>query len=145
MRATDIFSLERHDGEYENWPLQTRLLINGLPSSCYLPGYRLLHQFQTPANEYLLISDCDCPFEEATEVILLDSQCKVLALRSFRVPYGAFCLDEAQVLDPANLKLSFFRDDHWQLTITPKNQFCLHFSSRTGLPAFRTRLQLKPL
>jgi hypothetical protein len=145
MQTIDIFSLKDHAGDYRHWPLQTQLLINGLPSSCYVPGYRLLHQFQTPADEYLLINDWDCPFEEATEIILLDSQFKVLAVRSFGVPYGSFSLDEVLVLDEANLKLTFFRDEHWQVTIPPHNLPCLHFSSRSWLPALRTRIQLKRL
>ncbi|MGZ0076939.1 hypothetical protein [Methylomonas sp. YC3] len=145
MQTTDIFSLKSHAGEYQDWPLQTQLLINGLPSSSYVPGYRLLHQFQTPAHEYLLICDWDCPFEEATEIILLDSQFNVLAVRSFGVPYGSFWLDEVWVLDDANLKLRFFRDEDWQVTITPQNVPCLHFSSRSWLPVFRSRIQLKRL
>lgn len=145
MQTIDIFSLKDHAGEYQNWPLRTQLLINGSPSPCYVPGYRLLHQFQTPAHEYLLINDWDCPFEEATEIILLDSQLRVLTVRTFGVPYGSFLLDDVLVMDDANLKLTFFQDDHWQVTITPQNLACLHFSSRSWLPAFRTRIQLKRL
>jgi len=145
MQTIDIFSLKSHAGEYQSWPLQTQLLINDLPSSCYVPGYRLLHQFQTSANDYLLICDWDCPFEEATEIILLDSQFKVVGVRSLGVPYGSFSLNEALVLDDVNLKLTFFRDEHWQVTITPQNLPCLYFSSRSWLPTFRTRIRLKRL
>ncbi|MBD9354708.1 hypothetical protein [Methylomonas albis] len=145
MQAIEIFSLKSHAGEYQDWPLRTQLLINGLATSSYVPGYRLLHQFKTSADEYLLICDWDCPFEEATEIILLGSQLNVLAVRSLGVPYGSFWLDEVLVLDNVNLKLTFFRDEHWQVTVTSKNLACLHFSSRSWLPALTTRIQLKRL
>lgn len=70
-----------------------RLLQNGVPTACYVPGYRLLHQFQTGTGDYLLICDWDCPFEEASEFVLLSPELRILARRSLGLPYASFVLD----------------------------------------------------
>ena len=70
MQKVSLFSLELHQGPYEKWPLRTRLFVDGNQSETKVPGYVLLHQFQTDFG-YLLITDCDCPFEETTNFIFL--------------------------------------------------------------------------
>jgi hypothetical protein len=59
------FALEQQEGPYEKWPLQSGLFVDGQLSGLSLPGYVLLHQFETPYG-YILVTDCDCPFEEFT-------------------------------------------------------------------------------
>ncbi len=117
MKKINIFSLHQHSGDYSAWPLKTQLLINQQPTQTYLPGYQLLHQFQLISGEYLLIADWDCPFEEATEVLLLSSDLIMVARYTFSVPYGSFNLDDLQVIDDANLKLTFYDNDCRQVTI----------------------------
>ena len=78
MQTTTCFSLERHAGPYETWPLRTRLWVDGTPSPLRIPGYALLHQFATP-NGHLLVTDCECPFEEATSFVLLDKKSQLLS------------------------------------------------------------------
>lgn len=120
MEKVGIFSLERHEGPYEKWPLRTRLFVNGEPSNTTVPGYTLLHQFRTDYG-YLLVTDCDCPFEETTNFVLIDSNSmKTLSYRQFFVPYGSFNLDSFEWLDNQTAKVTFYKDDHWLLTLRSK-------------------------
>ncbi len=120
MKKINIFSLIQHTGDYATWPLKTQLLINQQPTQTYLPGYQLLHQFQLTSGEYLLITDWDCPFEEATEVLLLSADLTLAARHTFSVPYGSFNLDDLQVMDDVNVKLTFYDHDCRQVTILDK-------------------------
>ncbi len=76
MDAISRFTLEQHDGPYETWPLRSRLFLDGEPTGISLPGYALLHQFET-SNGYVLVTDYDCPFEEITNFILVSKQLRL--------------------------------------------------------------------
>jgi hypothetical protein len=130
MQTTTCFSLERHEGPYETWPLRTRLLIDGVPSATRVPGYALLHQFATPGG-YVLVTDCECPFEEATSCVLLDKKSQLLSSRTLSIPYGSYQLETIEWLDDHNARLTFRDHDHWLLTIRP-----------WGIPLLRPRLRL---
>ena len=145
MQKINIFSLQTHLGEYKNWPLKTLLLKNGESTTTYLPGYELLHQFELPASEYLLITDWDCPFEEATEFILLDSTLKILAKRKLAVPYGSFLLENLQVLSEHTIRLEFDNKAYWKLSVMPKPVRASPFFNLNWLPIFKKRQQLKRL
>ena len=80
----------------------------------------MLHQFELPAGEYSLITDWDCPFEEAIEFILLDSTLKILAKRKLAVPYCSFLLENLQVLNEHTIHLAFDNKDYWQPSVIPK-------------------------
>jgi hypothetical protein len=131
MQTINSFSLQAHNGEYNTWPLQTLLIKNAAPTQAYLPGYQLLHQFQLSSGEFLLITDWDCPFEEATEVLLLSTDLALIARHTFAVPYGSFNLEAIQVIDDANLKLTFYQNDCWQVTI---------LAEKTGLLGSRIKV-----
>jgi len=120
MKKIDIFSLIQHSGDYQAWPLETQLLHHNQPTQTYLPAYQLLHQFQLISGEYVLIADWDCPFEEATEVLLLSAELALIVRQSFSVPYGSFNLEDLQVIDDTNLKLTFYDNDCMQVTIAAK-------------------------
>jgi hypothetical protein len=135
MKKIDIFSLQTHSGEYATWPLKTQLLMHGAATATYLPGYEILHQFLLDAGEYLLITDWDCPFEEAKEFVLLSATLSILSKRKLGVPYGSFLLMGVQVLDAKNLMLDFGNGndakDEWQLTVKPsKNERLDKFFNR---------------
>jgi hypothetical protein len=120
MQIINSFSLQKHTGEYKTWPLETQLLLNEIPTKTFLPGFQLLHQFQLSSGEFLLISDWDCPFEEATEVLLLNADLVPISRHTFSVPYGSFNLEQLQVIDDVNLKLTFYDGDCRQVTILDK-------------------------
>jgi hypothetical protein len=130
MQTTTRFSLEQHAGPYEKWPLRSRLLSDGVRSDTRIPGYVLLHQFATPSG-YLLVTDCDCPFEEATSFVLLDKKSRVLSCRTLSIPYGSFNLDKLEWLDDRHARITFWDHDHWLLTIR-----------EWGIPYLRPRLRL---
>jgi hypothetical protein len=130
METTARFSLERHAGPYENWPLRSRLLIDGEPCGVRVPGYSLLHQYALPSG-YLLVTDCDCPFEEATSFVLLDRNSRLLCARTLSIPYGSYNLDKMEWIDDRHARISFQDDDRWSLTIR-----------EWGIPLLRPRLRL---
>jgi hypothetical protein len=120
MQLINSFSLQKYTGEYKTWPLETQLLLNEIPTKTFLLGFQLLHQFELSSGEFLLISDWDCPFEEATEVLLLNADLILAARHTFSVPYGSFNLEDLQLIDDANLKLIFYDNDCRQVTILDK-------------------------
>ena len=125
------FTLERHDGPYESWPLRTRVFKNGAATATKIPGFQLLHQFET-AQGYLLITDDDCPFEEATHFVLLAHTLRVLSSSTLAVPYASFLLKSVEPAADDRLIAVFNADERWQLTI------------RTwSIPYLRPRLKLE--
>lgn len=131
MDTTNRFSLERHQGEYENWPLRTRLYVDGNPTKTHVPGYSPLHEYQTPSG-YLLITDYDCPFEEATSFILLSHDFRLLSYRTLSVPYGSFNLDRVELINNCCFWAVFYENDYWLVTIRP-----------WGIPFLRPRITLR--
>ena len=119
MQVIIVFSLVTHSGAYKDWPLKTPLLLNGQPTSLVIPGFQLLHQFQLQSGEYLLITDWDCPFEEATEFLLISGDFKIIARKKLGTPYASFLLDSVEVLNNHQLKVTIFENDHFLLTIKP--------------------------
>ncbi|OAI28513.1 hypothetical protein [Methylomonas koyamae] len=145
MQAIDVFSLASHAGDYRYWPLQTRLLQNGVPTACYVPGYRLLHQFQTGTGDYLLICDWDCPFEEASEFVLLSPELRILARRSLGLPYASFVLDGVEIAGPDRLRLTYYPDRQWLLRVAAPFNRLPGFLGRCRLLHGRRRLNLRRL
>lgn len=131
MKEIQQFSLEKHEGPYEKWPSRTRLLENGKEIGIRIPGYNLLHQFELKES-YLLITDDDCPFEEGTNFILISKAKKILAYQILFVPYGSVTLESVEWIDEQHLRVVFFENDQWMLTIRP-----------WGIPYLRSRLKLK--
>lgn len=131
MKEVDCFSLEQHQGPYEKWPLRTRLFVNGEASNVKVPGYVLLHQLQTDFG-YLLVTDCDCPFEETTNFILLDPKSlKIVSCRQCFAPYGSYNLQSFKSIDGNSAMITFYNDDDWLLSVYPR-----------GIPFFKPRLRL---
>lgn len=93
MREISSFSLERHAGAYETWPQRSRLIREGRVLNLALPGYALLRQYETVAG-YLFVTDNECPFEESTHIILVDTRVRrVLSCRWFIGWYTSCLLD----------------------------------------------------
>lgn len=110
------FALEKHDGPYEKWPLKSRLIVDGAFTKIRVGGYSLLHQFELP-DGYLLVTDYDCPFEEATDFILLGKDLNVISQRSIGGAYCSFLLDKIEWIDERNLIAVFHQDDRWKISI----------------------------
>ena len=130
MTALTEFSLEKHPGPYESWPLNSRLLRNGEPTRLSLRGYQLLYQFHTQEG-FLFVTDYDCPFEESTFITLCDSNLRQISRRFFGWPYTSFILHRVEWLDPRHLVAVFDEYCKYLVTIRP-----------WGIPWLRPRLKL---
>ena len=98
MKSIDRFTLETHEGPYEKWPLRSRLSIDGQPTGVTLPGYQLLCQFEAP-DGYVLVTDYDCPFEEATSFALVSKQLRLKSCRTVGWMYETFILERIEWQD----------------------------------------------
>lgn len=130
MIPIDRFSLEQHAGEYKDWPLRTRVLLDGQPTDLFIPGYVLLHQFAVD-DEYLLVADCDCPFEEATTFALVSPDLRLLSRRTLMVMYDSFLLTGLEWTAPRQLVASF-DDFHVRVTLR-----------RRGIPYLWPRISIR--
>lgn len=101
------YRLAEPPGDGAPRPLRTPLQYSdGRDTGSAVPGFVLLHQFRVGV-ETLLITDWDCPYEEATEVMLLDAAHRLVARRSFGAMYSSWALREVEVVDATRLRLDF--------------------------------------
>lgn len=128
---TRRFTLERHPGAYETWPPRSRLYADGRPTATRVPGYTLLHQFEVEGG-YLLVTDHDCPHEEATAFILLDRGLRARSVRQLGAMYATFLLTGLRWIGRTRLVASFGDDHHVRVTIRP-----------WGIPFLRPRLSVR--
>lgn len=92
MQVIESFTLEQHNGPYEDWPRSTRLYFNGVDTGTQVHGYVLEGQYCC-AQGYLLILSFDCMFEEANEFVLLAADFKPLARRLLGAAYHCYSID----------------------------------------------------
>jgi hypothetical protein len=130
MDTSTCFSLAPHSGPFESWPLRSLLLLDGVPCATQVPGCALRHQFAL-ADGHLLVTDFDCPFEEATSFVLLNRKSQLVSCRTLAVPYGSYTLERFEWLDDRNARVTFSGNDPWLLTIRD-----------WGIPLLRPRLRL---
>lgn len=80
------FSLETHEGAYEQWPSKSRLIKGGEDVGSEVSGYHIERQFKL-GNYYFIVTSYDCPFEEQCDFILLNENYKQIARRSL-IPWA---------------------------------------------------------
>jgi hypothetical protein len=131
MIPIDRFSLEQHAGEYKDWPLRTRVLVDGEPTELFVSGYVLLHQFAVD-DGYLLVTDYDCPFEEATVFALVSPDLRLLSHRTVGVAYDTFLLIGLEWTGPRELIATF--NDGFRMRVTLR---------RRGIPYLWPRLSVR--
>lgn len=139
MRPIDRFSLERHEGPYESWPLRTRLSCAGERTALELAGYDLRWQFELDIG-YLLITDHDCPFEEIYEIYLLGRDLRLRSHHSdpspanvlFGAMAGAIGLSSknlycsAEVLDARRVRLlGCTKPPHLEIAVLDKRPYAV--------------------
>lgn len=126
LTPIDAFSLARHAGPYAEWPRTTPLWRDGAPTATAVPGYALLRQYVLPGPRYLLITDWDCPYEEATEVLLIDGDLRLRARRSFGAPYASCWLSAARPADDGEaLELELCDCERWRVEVLPRRPYLL--------------------
>jgi hypothetical protein len=116
MTRIDRFSLETHEGPYEKWPLRSRLFLDGQPTDVRLPGYQLLDQFETP-DGYILITDYDCPFEEATNFALVSKSLRLQSCRTIGWMYETYILERIEWQDELRFIAFIHGGCPWRFTI----------------------------
>ena len=131
MKPISQFALEKHDGPCEKWPQRSRLFLDGRPTGVTLPGYTLLQQFET-SDGYILVTDCDCPFEEMTSFALVSKQLRLESCRWLGWMYETFLLEHIEWLDDRTFIAVFCGGDRWRFTIRS-----------WGIPYIRPRLRLQ--
>ncbi|MEN2474258.1 hypothetical protein [Burkholderia sp. GS2Y] len=122
MKPVERFTLEAHDGPYEAWPSRTHVLVDGARCGLAVSGYVLLRQFETPAA-YLLVTDYDCPFEEAVTFTLVSKDpLKVCAQRTVGAMYASCHLDDITWVDNKHFSATFVGiDGRWDFTIRDRS------------------------
>jgi len=127
------FSLERHQGAYDTWPTRSRLLIDGERTGLSLPGYALLHQFET-SDVYLLVTDYECPCEEVTNVVLVSKKLRLQSRRWIGWMYASALLRRVEWVDERNVVAVI--DDERRFLFTIRSWW---------IPYVRPRLRMKHL
>jgi hypothetical protein len=118
MEAQQRFSLAKHEGPYEHWPVKTALLCDGVPTGTQIEGCVIEAQYRC-AHGHLLITSFDCPFEEANSFTLLDDRFQVLAEAKLGVMYGSFLLNAHWPLDGHTLHLHYDMRCFYRLHVDP--------------------------
>lgn len=131
VNSIDRFTLEKYEGPYEEWPLGSRLFLDGESTGISLPGYVLLHQFETPYG-YVLVTDWDCPFEEATQFALVSKQLRLLSCRWLGRPYQSFLLSRLKWINDRTFIAVIYPENCWRLVIRS-----------WGIPYLRPRLKMQ--
>lgn len=139
VQPLTCFSLERHDGPYASWPLRSRLLRDGKPLPAALGGYVIERQFQVPAG-YLLVTSCECMFEERTTFYLLDAGYRILSRLSCFTAYATWLLEAMEPLGEREFLVVFFNDDRYILRLRPRPRWLGGWSLRLSQGGRRAEL-----
>ncbi len=83
MKSIDKFTIQEHDGKYEDWPLKSSLYFDGEAINLKVSGFVIEKQFEL-ANYFLLLINWDCPFEEGCEIVVLNKNLGIVAI-AFRL------------------------------------------------------------
>lgn len=116
MNLIDKFSLQEHDGEYEDRPLKSLLYYCGEALGMKVPGYVIDKQFEL-ANYFLLFISWDCPFEEGCEIVVLNKLNKIVGSYSFSPLYSSYNLHAVAEVAKDRYKLTFNESAHYEVLI----------------------------
>ncbi len=124
MKPVKIFSLKKHQGEYDSWPLETELLKEGIPTGRLIPGYVIEAQFKCGEN-YLLVTSWDCPFEEAQEFLLLSNDLKILSKKHLGAAYASVWIDGYEQINDREVIFHCGKKLDVLIMIRYKRPFCI--------------------
>lgn len=113
MEAISKFRLDPK--EPTNVDAGSDLLAEDNKSLASLPGIRLCAQYQCDLG-YLIVTDEDCPYEEALHITLLSHDYKRVDSLSLGHIYASGIFKQTTSELPSTLEFSFFGGDHWRLT-----------------------------
>ena len=116
MNLIDKFSLQEHDGEYENRPLKSLLYYCGEALGTKVSGYVIDKQYEL-ADYFLLLISWDCPFEEGCEIVVLNKNQNIVGNYSFTPFYNSYNLNFVVELSKDHYKLTFNESDYFEVII----------------------------
>lgn len=119
MKPISAFSLEKHEGPYEKWPMRSRLFLDEQSTGAAIPGYEIEAQYQY-GDAYLIITSQDCPFEESNDFLLLDRNFKIIARNQLLVPYGSFLLHAHWPIGLNAIRLHYYERLFYTLVVQEK-------------------------
>jgi len=124
IEQTNEFSLEKHQGPYENWPLKSRLYRDGAATGTKLPGYLIEAQYRMD-ERFLIVTSYDCPFEEANNFILLSSELKTLSKKFLGLVYSSWLIEKHYPVSDDEIAFDFYGGDKFILKIRGQRQHLL--------------------
>jgi len=118
------FSLEKHEGEYENWPTTSKLFKHGDYVGQEIAGYYIERQYLLDDGHYFFIISYDCPFEEQCDLLLLDKNYHQIAKRRLMPRYySSWNFNNEQYLGSNKFLLTFNKNYVIKVTLTPNKIF----------------------
>lgn len=107
MNTLERFALWQPEAPDDPNPEASPLIIDGHRSALVISGRTLLRQYET-ASGYLLVTDFDCPFEEAVCFSLISKDLQnVLGEHVVGCMYSSYYLEELVWLDEAHFFATF--------------------------------------
>ena len=124
MERIEAFSFATNLGPQDGWPATTRLFYEHRDTGTDIPGFTIEGQYRCN-DGYLLITSFDCPFEESNEFILLDNEFNKIAQHLLFAPYYSFSLHAHWPIGPRSLRLHYYTECFYTLTICDTNKLLL--------------------
>jgi hypothetical protein len=107
MNPLERFALWQSEDPDAPSPGTSQVIIDGHRSALVISGRTLLRQYET-ASGYLLVTDFDCPFDEAVCFVLISKDLqRVLGEHMVGYVYSSYDLDELIWLDEAHFFATF--------------------------------------
>jgi hypothetical protein len=122
LEPITTFSLVTHEGPYTDWPLETPLLADGVPTGTSIAGFVIDGQYRCDEG-FLLITSWDCLFEESYEFLLLSSNLRQLDRVSLGAPYSTYLLHAQWAIDERSVRLHFQTALFYTLSIRSPSLF----------------------
>jgi hypothetical protein len=85
----------------------TALLLHRGRAVGRIAGVSLVAHFPVEGVGWLVMTDCDCPFEEMLFLHLLDRNCRRLQTKSFGAPYCPGIVEDVMQTGPARFSFCF--------------------------------------
>ena len=101
LNYIDNFSIEKIN------ELKSKLFFKGKYTGTNVSGIALIKQLQILDKYYLIITDSDCPYEEVTNITLIDNNFKALSRRWIGFPCNSWFVTKVEFIDSKNMNLFF--------------------------------------
>ena len=98
---------------------QGRLLFDGAEAGT-VAGLELVAYFEIAAVGWLVVTDCDCPFEELVYLHLLDGNLRPIQSHSLGGAYAPGIVEGMERLGPARFHLLFPSRDHGHMILVER-------------------------